>query len=57
MIERSGFEILRAEHSADGVFAAYVLRAEVLGRAMQHLLESSVTRGSSASPPARIQAR
>ena len=27
MIERSGFEIEQAEHSADGMFAKYVLRA------------------------------
>jgi hypothetical protein len=27
MIERSGFEIVRAERSDDGIFAKYVLRA------------------------------
>jgi hypothetical protein len=27
MIQRAGFEILRAEHSADGVDAKYLLRA------------------------------
>jgi SAM-dependent methyltransferase len=31
MIERSGFEIADAEHSQDGIFAKYVLRARGLG--------------------------
>lgn len=28
MLERAGFEIAAAEHSADGMFAKYLLRAE-----------------------------
>lgn len=31
MLERCGFEIERAEHAQDGVFAAYVLRAAPIG--------------------------